>query len=127
MISININNLNETFILLIKLFFILQEEHCLMCDMMDDDKNYNILLDPQSNDKYNYMKLIIGIHTWNEIYKQYKKYKQYKLIHNKENIKENIKENKKLNEMKECMNEWKDAWEKIYIYYNNTNDKQKLV
>jgi hypothetical protein len=126
MISININNLNETFVLLLKLFFILQEEHCLMCDMMDDDKNYNILLDPQSNEKYNYTKLIIGIHTWNEIYKQYKK---CKLIHNKGNvnIKENIKENKKLNEMKECMNEWKDVWEKIYIYYNNTNDKQKLL
>lgn len=112
MISININNLNETFVLLLKLFFILQEEHCLMCDMMDDNKNYDILLDPQSNDKYNYTKLIIGIHTWNEIYKQYKK---YKLI------------NKKLNEMKECMNGWKDAWEKLYIYYNNTTDKQKLL
>jgi hypothetical protein len=49
MFLINTKNLDETVVLLIKLFLILQEDHCLMCDMMDDDKNYDILLDPQSN------------------------------------------------------------------------------
>jgi hypothetical protein len=116
----NIEDINQTVILLRNLFLILQDDHCKMCDMMDNQENYDILLNsnPSLKSKNNYIKLIIGLYTWIEIFEN------YKLVHPK-GFTKNKKIDIKLEEMKECINDWQQAWGKIYNYYNSMNENER--
>ena len=114
----NIEDINQTVMLLRNLFLILQEDHCKMCAMMDNQENYEELLNsnPSLKSKNNYTKLIIGLYTWIEIFES------YKLVHPKGF---NKKIDIKLEEMKDCINEWQQAWEKIYNYYNSMSENER--